>query len=71
MKVIQMKEILSIYEILNINPNISTIRTSLNTGILSKSVNTGSLSKSVNTEVISIVNNTSRQKKDFSQIFTK
>lgn len=57
MKIIQMDEILSIYNALKINPN-TIIRSTINTGFLSKNVNTGTLSKSVNTGIINFVDTT-------------
>ena len=58
MKVIQMDEILSIYNALNVNPNPKTIRTSINTGFLSKSINTGIVGKSINIGMSNIVEQT-------------
>lgn len=58
MKIIQMDEILSIYNALKINPTNTIIRSTINTGFLSKSVNTGTLSKSVNNGIINLVDTT-------------
>nr|WP_318682207.1 hypothetical protein [uncultured Treponema sp.] len=58
MKIIQMDEILSIYNALKINPNSTIIRSTINTGFLSKNVNTGTLSKSINTGIINLVDTT-------------
>ncbi len=58
MKIIQMDEILSIYNALKINPYNTIIRSTINTGFLSKNVNTGTLSKSVNTGIINLVDTT-------------
>lgn len=58
MKIIQMDEILSIYNALKINPNNTIIRSTINTGFLSKNVNTGTLSKYVNTGIINFVDTT-------------
>jgi len=49
MKVIQMKDILAIYNTLQINPSVDSIRTTINTGSLSRTVNTGTLPKNVHT----------------------
>ena len=58
MEIIQMDEILSIYNALKINPNNTIIRSTINTGFLFKNVNTRTLSKSVNTEIINLVDTT-------------
>lgn len=60
MKIIQMDEILSIYNALKITPNNKSIRSTINTGFLSKSVNTGTLSRPVNVGIINMVDTTNR-----------
>lgn len=58
MKIIQLDEILSIYNALKINPNNTTIRSTINTGFLSKNMNTGTIFRPVNTGIINLVNTT-------------
>ena len=60
MKIIQMDEILSIYNALKIEPNNKSIRSTINTGFLSKSVNIGTLSRPVNVGIINMVDTTNR-----------